>query len=521
MRARALRPQPPAEAAASSEPGAGLPRHPSVAALVFLRGRDADARLRELAAARTAARPLLGALACELVERRLFEPLGYRCLGDWSREKLGVGARSVREWARVWRRLRELPRLREAVLAGEVSWTVARLVAGRVTPETEAACLETVRGRTVRAVEALLSAVEAAEEPEGARGSAPEAVAVALEEGEQVFVRLACSAREAGLWHAALELARRMAGEPLPAWACAEAMAAEGASAWGVGEAADRLLAASEAVPPKRRAREANEAKSQESGLRAEAWRRLSWKPVPRRALPAEITSLAEDLEPCSAREIDARFRAALAWLQQIDFETGRILRQVVDRGLYRELDFESLDRYVTERLDLSPRTARRLVALARAEHRAPAVATAFRTGRVTALQALALAKVAHAGNAATPATYSTASTPSGPSTAATLSTASTPSDPSSPPPPSPPSTSEDWVAHAERVTLRRLEQDVDAPPRAVIAFHAPREVAALFLAVLARAGSLEALLAHAIASWTEAGSRFRDYADLIPATQS
>jgi hypothetical protein len=61
----------------------------------------------------------------------------------------------------------------------------------------------------------------------------------------------------------------------------------------------------------------------------------------------------------------------------------------------------------------------------------------------------------------------------------------------------------------------------VDAPPRAVIAFHAPREVAALFLAVLARAGSLEALLAHAIASWTEAGSRFRDYADLIPATQS
>jgi hypothetical protein len=63
-------------------------------------------------------------------------------------------------------------------------------------------------------------------------------------------------------------------------------------------------------------------------------------------------------------------------------------------------------------------------------------------------------------------------------------------------------------------VTLRRLEQDVDAPPRAAIAFHAPREVAVLFLAVLSRAGSLEALLAHAIATWTEAGGQFDDYAD-------
>jgi hypothetical protein len=38
--------------------------------------------------------------------------------------------------------------------------------------------------------------------------------------------------------------------------------------------------------------------------------------------------------------------------------------------------------------------------------------------------------------------------------------------------------------------------------------------VAALFLTMLARAGSLEALLAHAITSWAEHGSRFRDPAD-------
>jgi hypothetical protein len=53
----------------------------------------------------------------------------------------------VAERARVWRALEELPLLREAVLSGEVSWTVARLVVGVVTPENEAACLETARGR--------------------------------------------------------------------------------------------------------------------------------------------------------------------------------------------------------------------------------------------------------------------------------------------------------------------------------------------------------------------------------------
>jgi hypothetical protein len=65
-------------------------------------------------------------------------------------------------------------------------------------------------------------------------------------------------------------------------------------------------------------------------------------------------------------------------------------------------------------------------------------------------------------------------------------------------------------------VTLRRLEDEVDAalPFRGVIAFRAPPEVAALFLAMLARAGSLERLLAHAIATWVELGARFVDYAD-------
>jgi hypothetical protein len=45
------------------------------------------------------------------------------------------------------------------------------------------------------------------------------------------------------------------------------------------------------------------------------------------------------------------------------------------------------------------------------------------------------------------------------------------------------------------------------------VAFWAPREVAVLFEALVARLG-LEAMLDHAIATWLEVGAQFEDYAD-------
>jgi hypothetical protein len=104
-------------------------------------------------------------------------------------------------------------------------------------------------------------------------------------------------------------------------------------------------------------------------------------------------------------------------------------------------------------------------------------VATAFRHGRIHAFQAQVLARVAHRGSARA------------------------------------------WVERAREVTLRRLEAEVEAaavaaPGRKVIEFRAPPEVAAFFLSMVARAGSLERLLAHAIVTWVEQGSLFHDYAD-------
>jgi hypothetical protein len=310
------------------------------------------------------------------------------------------------------------------------------------------AALVFLRGRTVRAVEVLLRAVAPAD---GSPAEEPRE--------DRVSVRVACSPRVATKWAAALELARRMAGEELAAWECAEAITAECVSAVGGPE----LLAPARSRPPL--SARGSEEKS-ELGLRAELWPRLRWKARPSRKSD-RLERLTRGLEDCSLRELDRRLRAAIAFLQQLDFEIGRILRQVLERELYRELGFESFERYVQERLDLSARTARRLVRLARAEHGAPAVASAFREGRITLLQAEVLLR--------------------GGSVEA-----------------------REKLEMALRVTLRRLEDEV--LPRQV-AFWAPREVAALFEALVARLG-LEAMLDHAIATWLETGEQFDDYAD-------
>jgi hypothetical protein len=441
--------------------------------------------MRVLEAQRAQLRPLLGGLALHFMKTRCHETLGFRCLGDWARERIGVGARTVSEWARVWDGLGELPLLRQAVLDGDVSWTAARLVVGRVTSETEGACLETVRGRTVRAVKVLLAAANAVDEKDVPSDPVEP-------EEEQVRVRVECPSALQGKWQVALELARRMAGEALPTWACAEAIAAEVVSALSGApdqepapgrdlQSAERRTAGTSPDPafpdPGSRA-----PGSGEHGLRHVAWRHLSWKPIPvQPAKPPELDQLSSGLQDCTPHELDARFRRAIAFQQQLDLELGRILRQGVERRLYRELGFESFERYVTERLDLSPRTARRLVRLARAEHRAPEVANGFRQGRLTAFQAEVLLRVVTPGR------------------------------------------EQAWVARAQQVTLRRLEGEVPSTVEASVSFHAPREVAELFLATLRRVRrvfggpawvALERMLDHAITTWLEAGQQFEDYAD-------
>ncbi len=207
---------------------------------------------------------------------------------------------------------------------------------------------------------------------------------------------------------------------------------------------------------------------------------------------------------------LDARMRAVLRAMRRIDWQVGRLLRVFLDRRLYRLMLFPSAHRYVTERLGLSARKARALVALERKTWDADTFGAAYRTGELSWVRALTILPVVTERTAAA------------------------------------------WVERAAAVPVRRLADEVEwalavrdglvpiAPPPAgaalvlderqlcarpgwefpdaEVAFSAPVAVVALVrTAILAFAhprdsliGGLESLLLHVKAEW-EGQPRHRD----------
>ena len=95
-----------------------------------------------------------------MVACRGWERLGYASVGDYARERLGLSASSLHEWARVDGRLAELPSLDAALVAGALPWSKVRLLARFVTAETEGAWIAVARARGVRALEREVRAVD-------------------------------------------------------------------------------------------------------------------------------------------------------------------------------------------------------------------------------------------------------------------------------------------------------------------------------------------------------------------------
>jgi hypothetical protein len=265
---------------------------------------------------------------------------------------------------------------------------------------------------------------------------------------ERVRVCVPLPEAQQGRWLAALELARRMAGEALPVWESAELMAAEALGALPSGLVARAAGAGKPASPlgeqRANNAPRAMEKPSREHGLRHEAFGLLRWD---RRhaGTEADLVRLAAWAETASPHALDGALRRAMKRLQRIDHDLGRILRQVQERRLYRELGFVSFERYARERIDISPRTARRWVQMARLGPAGSAVANAFRDGLLTPKQASLVSEVVS------------------------------------------PAQQPEAIAFAQGVTLRRLEDELGTrdTARDAISFTAPPEAANVFLLAL------------------------------------
>ncbi|MCA1791949.1 MAG: hypothetical protein LC667_19505, partial [Thioalkalivibrio sp.] len=108
-------------------------------------------------------------MTAEFLGRRLWRPLGFGRLSDYAAERLGIGARTLEEDARVATALETLPALRQAFENGAIRWTHARMLAGVATPETERGWLRLALSLTTRGLAELLKGVRPGDRaPEGA-----------------------------------------------------------------------------------------------------------------------------------------------------------------------------------------------------------------------------------------------------------------------------------------------------------------------------------------------------------------
>jgi hypothetical protein len=439
-----------------------------------------------LVLARGPLRRVLAALAGRFVAARGWERLGFARSGDWARERLGLSARSLQDLARVDAQLARLPAVEAALVAGALSWTKVRLVARVATPEDEARWLALARrvaserlARAVRAVD--VGALEAGVAgPAGALGAGAAALAPARDEtdedgapeAERACLEIRCDPAVRARWWTARQLARRQAGEPLPPWAAMEWVAAEVLSAFPLEVEPGPACAAEERDPaacrsapaaavspapcpepvgaPADRCGETTEHTAASAAEAAPSARTSPRSPhgaadpcagqrpvdehpfAPRTSaapgaapieLPPALRALVEGLAEADAFELEARLRRAVAQEQRLEAELGEHLLRVAEGRLHFAAGLRSLEHYARERLGISPRRARAILRLARTQRRWPALHAAWASGRLSAAKARALIPLL-----------------AGAEPAEVLR----------------------WIEHAERATLRRLEDDLE-----------------------------------------------------------
>ena len=324
-------------------------------------------RLARLAGAMGPLRRLLAAIAERLIETRAHQRLCYARLGDYARERLGLSARQLQELARVHRALAKLPALERTLLANELPWSKVRLLARVASGEDEEEWIARARGMPTRWLEREVrrSTPDTALQDDGDP---------ALE--KRIEVRCTPAVREK--WGLALEMAERVAGQRLRGGEALELVSAEVFSAVSIHPAfAERL----DEVPTRPRSDAADpRAGEMAAGARARA-----------RGLPDPIAALAAGLGEADAFELDRRLRLAVRYEQTLDAAIAPLLSIVTSAeyewcGAYRPLP-----RYAREELGMSASKARALLRLERAGEVCLELREAYRSGRLSWVKAQCL----------------------------------------------------------------------------------------------------------------------------------
>jgi hypothetical protein len=460
--------------------------------------RVPEDELAQLAASVGPLRRVLAAIAARLVDTKGWQRLCYARLSDYARERPGLSARQLQELARVHRALAALPALEQALVANALPWSKVRLVARVAKPEDLAEWIARARTLPVRLLEREVRQAHAA----GAGGIVDPDTAADTDDGEPTTrVRLRCTPAVREKWSLVHELAERVAGQRLRAEDALELVVAEACSALPAGGGPrSNFGSCAEAVSPP----VPGALRGVVSDPRLERFEGTAPSTRARPAeLPPHIAALTTALESADAFELDRRLRLAVHLEQTLDAAIAPWLRMVGSPEYEWREAWCAVSTYARDHLGMSAGKARSLVRLERAAEVCPELRSAWREGRLSWVKARILL----------------------PLLLLDLEGEWRPR----------------WVAWAERITVRRLERDVERalrlraghrsawlrcesdPARAQdpippaerqlcahdvdvdateeLAFRLPREVAVL-LGLLLRRLSFEALLEHALGTW-------------------
>ena len=401
-----------------------------------------DLEVRLACRSEAAIRRELGEAARTFVRRRAYRRLGFVRLSDYARERLGVSARLLESAAWLATRLDALPAVSRAYDRAELSWTQARAICKVAVAADEEQWLALARRSTVEALERLTAR---ASQPDDVPAD-PEGEPNEVDGEPAVRWRFVCPARVRALWRRALDLASRVAGEPLSEWRAAEIVAAEGASGRPAGASlGDRALI--EAMRLARRdARQARDAKKSDHVAIGRTDPSISADPAvfanslspsdgsvsvasPVSTAPQAFAASPLLLQPTPPGDLptssdpfalESRLAEAMRVLRTVEPRIGRLLRVVVDQRIYRSFGHPTFADYARERLGISARKAWALLKVEKATIRSADFDRAYREGRLSWVRALSLLPVLDRQNA--PA----------------------------------------WIARAETVTVRRLTDEIE-----------------------------------------------------------
>jgi hypothetical protein len=386
---------------------------------------EVERSLAQLAADAGPLRRELARIAQRFVATDACDRLGFARLGDYTRERLGLSARELQDLARVDVALAELPRVDAALCSGGLGWTKVRLLCRFATARDEAFWLAAAERFSAAGLASRVRRVE--REAAGLGASGPELEAE--EDARIETLRIPCAEHVPVKWGGVRRLVRRVTGAWVPFAECAEHMAAEVISALPLELEPDASASAAVAARPEplqggtvREALPETAAPSrQRDGVTGAEHGPPPCGRAPHSALIAE---LRDGLAQADASELDRRLRRAVALERGLLCRMGPLLAEVADGRLYRDLGLRSLDAYARERLGVAPRKARALLRVERACRRSRLLRAAWQRGSVSWSQAQALVAIVQA--------------------------------PGSEP------FQAGWLERALRVTVRRLEDDVD-----------------------------------------------------------